>query len=592
MLKNVFTVFILLSVVFSMSVLAAPKDLKVKVVTPEIDAKFDQKLNQIKYVGSEFEAVPEEVGRTFYDYSTNSIPGRQVAYANTGGNFGDGMHIIFMKRQPDENGNRYVTYDYRDIPGGFFFSNGSITETRATGWGRIANGPGDAVWGVMHGGGLAYFFDTGEADYGFTDVNFDGGQGGTFPGIDVAYDGTNVLVVVAGNIGALNTLAYSTDGTAFTNTGLSANFFDGASTTIGPAEVSVVINPTNWNEWKYVTDESDGVNSGKSIIWTTTDQGNTWSGQLAWDAADTNPNGGQWLIDNFGQQFGDYDGSGNYHIVANGYGAHSNGVSADFPVIYYNAAAGTWTDLTANDIAGHPADTDTALAGAMIATYPGNSIGNSYPQMSFGTGTNEIIAAWARPEIVDGVLQTGPQGFMATDIYYVYSGDGGNSWTDPAYLSGVANQSDMYVCLPKYFITDGAGNVTLDFIYLQDFVDGVSLFESIPGEAAWVYDRVELSVTGIEDFYDNVVDNFALAQNFPNPFNPSTNIAFALKQAADVSLEVFDVTGQKVATLVSGRQAAGDYNVVFDASNQASGVYFYKLTANNFTTTKKMVLMK
>ncbi|MCB9357920.1 MAG: T9SS type A sorting domain-containing protein [Calditrichaeota bacterium] len=88
------------------------------------------------------------------------------------------------------------------------------------------------------------------------------------------------------------------------------------------------------------------------------------------------------------------------------------------------------------------------------------------------------------------------------------------------------------------------------------------------------------------------VTEFALAQNYPNPFNPETNISYTLADAATVTLKVFTVTGEEVATLVSGAQIAGSHTVAFSAAALPSGVYFYRLDAGNFTATRKMLLLK
>jgi dienelactone hydrolase len=89
---------------------------------------------------------------------------------------------------------------------------------------------------------------------------------------------------------------------------------------------------------------------------------------------------------------------------------------------------------------------------------------------------------------------------------------------------------------------------------------------------------------------------FALEQNYPNPFNPSTGIRYQVSGTSDVRLEVFDVLGRKVSTLVSERQAAGRYAVNFNAAGLASGLYFYKLDvrsqAGAFSETRKMMLLK
>jgi hypothetical protein len=87
-------------------------------------------------------------------------------------------------------------------------------------------------------------------------------------------------------------------------------------------------------------------------------------------------------------------------------------------------------------------------------------------------------------------------------------------------------------------------------------------------------------------------NGFTLSQNYPNPFNPSTNINFSINTASDVSLEVYNVMGQKLATLVQGFRSAGNHSVTFDASNLASGMYLYKLTAGNFSSVKSMMLIK
>ena len=85
--------------------------------------------------------------------------------------------------------------------------------------------------------------------------------------------------------------------------------------------------------------------------------------------------------------------------------------------------------------------------------------------------------------------------------------------------------------------------------------------------------------------------NFSLAQNYPNPFNPTTTIGFSLPVKSDVSLSIYNIAGQLVKEF-NGTFEAGEQSFVWDASAQASGVYFYKLNANNFSETKKMVLLK
>jgi hypothetical protein len=86
--------------------------------------------------------------------------------------------------------------------------------------------------------------------------------------------------------------------------------------------------------------------------------------------------------------------------------------------------------------------------------------------------------------------------------------------------------------------------------------------------------------------------DFYLSQNYPNPFNPSTRINYSIPTASKVVIKIYDVTGKEIATLVNSEKAAGTYTVSFNAKQLASGVYYYRLTANNYTATKKFILLK
>ncbi len=105
--------------------------------------------------------------------------------------------------------------------------------------------------------------------------------------------------------------------------------------------------------------------------------------------------------------------------------------------------------------------------------------------------------------------------------------------------------------------------------------------------------KISGMVTGVVKNPVTQPARFELAQNYPNPFNPTTVINYSLSNSGFVALKVYNVLGQKVATLFSGEQKAGNHSITFDASKLTSGVYFYRLeTSDNKIITKKMVLMK
>ena len=87
-------------------------------------------------------------------------------------------------------------------------------------------------------------------------------------------------------------------------------------------------------------------------------------------------------------------------------------------------------------------------------------------------------------------------------------------------------------------------------------------------------------------------NDFKLYQNYPNPFNPATNISFYLSQTSIVKLEVFNVLGESVETIVNGELSSGFHTVKFSGSNLASGIYLILLEANEIRLSKKMLLLK
>ena len=149
---------------------------------------------------------------------------------------------------------------------------------------------------------------------------------------------------------------------------------------------------------------------------------------------------------------------------------------------------------------------------------------------------------------------------------------GGNmGWVKIGFVKGSGNSNS-----PKNysFIDVNPPNGTVEYRLKQIDNDGSFIYSSI----------VKASFTN--------PDNFALSQNYPNPFNPSTTIQYTIPKAEHVTIKVYDELGREVTTLLNENKEAGHYNVTFNASNLASGIYFYRISAGSFNDEKKLILLK
>lgn len=99
-------------------------------------------------------------------------------------------------------------------------------------------------------------------------------------------------------------------------------------------------------------------------------------------------------------------------------------------------------------------------------------------------------------------------------------------------------------------------------------------------------------VLEVKNTLNGTPTEFALSQNYPNLFNPTTIIRYALPKAQHITLKIYNIMGQEIARLVNTQKNPGYYDVSFDASTLASGVYFYCLQSEDYVTVKKMILLK
>lgn len=179
-----------------------------------------------------------------------------------------------------------------------------------------------------------------------------------------------------------------------------------------------------------------------------------------------------------------------------------------------------------------------------------------------------------------------PSGFSVTGKLYHSS----SASLDPFFLKTDAFGNVTAVCQDSTQLQPRqgfwSGDCARTILQLVDITISPSVTNPTPVE------RIQCgSTTGISS-NNEVASEFSLEQNYPNPFNPSTVIKFSVPENSVVSLTVFDASGREVANLVSGFMNKGIYSYDFNASGLSSGVYFYKLKAEGFEQTKKMLLVK
>ncbi|RPI18562.1 MAG: T9SS C-terminal target domain-containing protein [Ignavibacteriae bacterium] len=216
-----------------------------------------------------------------------------------------------------------------------------------------------------------------------------------------------------------------------------------------------------------------------------------------------------------------------------------------------------------------------------------------FPSLAWSADNNVLYCAYSVT-----TQDSGAGGFNSRDIFYQYSTDEGSTWSAPIRITNTPLIDESYPSL-SYWNKGGTGGATYDLniVYMKDPGVGPYAFNGTGTRAAHsvnyqIFRKItEAAPIGIKD-PTSIVKDYKLEQNFPNPFNPATVITYNLPVNGFVTLKVYDITGREVKTLVNENQTRGSKEITFDGSNFASGIYFYSLTVNEFTATKKMILVK
>jgi len=240
--------------------------------------------------------------------------------------------------------------------------------------------------------------------------------------------------------------------------------------------------------------------------------------------------------------------------------------------------------------------------------YTGTNYGFVYLSYNNGMNWNQVAS-----NLYDNDAPVSSLAVMGTNLFAGTAGSGvfllannGSSWT--AIDSGLTNKNINALAVNGTNLfagTDGGvylstnngtswtqANTNLtDTSILSLAIMGTNLIAGTRGSGVWMRPLSEM-ITAIESVKDQVPIQFKLDQNYPNPFNPSTTIIYSIPKAAQVILKVYNVLGKEVATLVNEEELAGNYSVVFNARNLSSGIYFYRMQAESFVGTKKLILIK
>jgi hypothetical protein len=280
-------------------------------------------------------------------------------------------------------------------------------------------------------------------------------------------------------------------------------------------------------------------------------------------------------------------------VVVGGRFTSAGGVSANY-VARFNTQTNTWSTLGTGSSNGVSGRVDALAvvgnevvvggffnsAGGVSANYVARFNTQTNTWSTLGTGSSNGVNG----PFVSALAVVGNEVVVGGDFTLA----GGVSAN---YVARFNTQTNTWSTLGTGSSNGVEGRVNaLAVVGNEVFVGG--FFSSAGGVSANNVARWNSGTSRVEQLSPTAPKTFLLEQNYPNPFNPSTTIRYQLPVASEVKLEVYDVLGKKIATLVSERQSAGSYQVVWNASGLSSGTYFYRLQAGTFVETKKMIMVK
>jgi photosystem II stability/assembly factor-like uncharacterized protein len=385
----------------------------------------------------------------------------------------------------------------------------------------------------------------------------------------IQFSGTNIGYAVGNESGVI--LKTTNGGTTWTSLGPTTN--------------------ARFNDLTVIDDNTVHVVGTNKNIYRTTNGGTTWTLQF-----NDNINGGELIGITFTS-------------ATAGYAVGLGGV-----VVRTTNGGTTWAIQTSQTIPATLRLTDVLFTNATT----GFIVGQSSPSPGgFIYRTTDGGTTWAFQSSIAnaqalGLAANGSTLFVSSSAGLFRSTNGGTEWLPvsgaprifglqfPTSTIGYAITSDFALRGSMWKTTDGGATWGRILSGTSNVLAALWFTDANTGYIAGQFGTILKTTTGGGGFLSapttqqnaRPTKSFALEQNYPNPFNPSTAIRYQLSAVSDVRLEVFDMLGRKVSTLVNERQAAGSYQATFNAAGLASGIYFYKLQAGSFSETKKMMLVK
>jgi len=512
----------------------------------------------------------DTVGFTQYDLQSICSSGNRIAADTLGG-----VHAVWI-RGSDRNTTRYVNYSYCPPFGRW---DGAVM-MNAAGFPQLGLMPDGRAVVVFHSASagsesLYCAIDTAPGHALFDIYRLPGSpfpMAFFWPYVTIGLGGNiHVLATTTGSLGEQMIIGYtrSTDGGPSWLSWFPVDTVETPSAIITASPVSekvAIVYPHPYdttNQWSndvYYIQSLDGINwdwqGGKVSVTDYAHDDDSIAAYIDCDAV--------------------YDYNDNLHIVWHTAATRSSGMGNPISILHADQFSETIVEIVSSNEEWANCDVgawNLPLAKMSLSVHPSNLLAVTYVRF---TPADCSASGYANGDIY---LQTSQNGII---------------WSNPVNLTDSPSPDCVAGNCESENWPSAAEHIDdyLHLFYVSDMDAGASpQTEGAITDNPLIYLGMPFEQLGADETMQTPRD-FSLRQNYPNPFNAVTTISFELNQPGHVRLDIFDITGAKIATLLNKCNAAGHYNVIWNAGEMPTGVYYYRLTANGISQSKRMVLLK